>query len=217
MPDRKTKQQKHKAQRREAAEQAEQDGLQQQGRDPNQQRVFGHLQVHKTDWLSAVGFTLNLAAGAMSVKGYTPNPSPAGSSSSPATSSSHQPPTKTLRAMDGTESEETPVKVLEESTDSDLVDDVIHAVPNVPEEIVSEKVEDATWTSPVGLPRQPTIEVPYAKEETPEEQYHDADDFVPRQDRAATLDHGVETFVIGDDKEDEIKQEEREGQRAGPE
>ena len=108
--------------------------------------------------------------------------------------------------MDGTESEETPVKVLEESTDSDLVDDVIHAVPNVPEEIVSEKLEGAQWTSPVGLPRQPMIEVPHAKEEEPpEEQYHDADDFVPRQDRAATLDHGVETFVIGDDKEDEIK------------
>ena len=119
--------------------------------------------------------------------------------------------------MDEADSEETPVKVLEESTDSDLVDDVAHAVPNVPEEMVSEKLEGAPWTSPVGLPRQPTIEVPYAKEEPPEEQYHDADDFVPRQDRAATLDHGVETFVIGDDKEDEIKQEEREGQQAGPE
>ena len=56
--------------------------------------------------------------------------------------------------------------------------------------------------------------MPHAKKEEPaEEQFHDADDFVPRQDRAATLDHGVETFVIGDDKEDDIKQEDRELER----
>ena len=130
----------------------------------------------------------------MSAKEVIANSSPAGSSSSPATSSSHQPPTKSLRAKDGADSENTPVKVLEESTDSDLVDDVAHAVPNVPDEVdlfpESEKV----------------------KEQTPEEQYHDANDFVPRHDRAATLDAGViapshpEIFIFGDKKEEEAKQ-----------
>ena len=136
----------------------------------------------------------------MSASGFTPNPSPAGSSSSPATSSSHQPPAKSLRALDETASEDTPVKVLGESTDDDLVDDVAHAVPNVPDEVANE-------------------------EQTPEEQYHDADDFVPRQDRAATLDAGViapthpETFIIGDEEEEtKQEQEEKEGEgQAAPE
>ena len=127
----------------------------------------------------------------------------AGSFSSPATSSSHQPPTKSLRALDEA-SEDTPVKVLNESTDSDLVDEVAHPVPNVPDEVDLFPSEEA-------------------KEQAPEEQYHDADDFVPQQDRAATLETGdiapshPETFIIGDDKEDETKQEEEEGERAGPE
>ena len=96
--------------------------------------------------------------------------------------------------MDGADSEGTQAKVLEDSTDSDLVDEVAHAVSTVPDE-----------------------------EQTPEEQHHDADDFVPRQDRAATLDTGViapsrpQTFDISDNKEDEAKQEKEEDRQADPE
>ena len=119
----------------------------------------------------------------MSASGFTPNPSPAGSSSSPATSSSHQPPTKSLRALDETTSEDTPAKVLADSTDDDLAEDVVRPVPNVP----GEEVEA----------------------EAREEEHHDADDFVPRQDREATLEESLpEMFTIGADDEETAKEEE---------
>ena len=118
----------------------------------------------------------------MSASGFTPNPSVA-SSSSPATSSSHQPPTKSLRAMDETESEDTPAKVLAESTDDDLQEAVAQPVPNVPEEEL--------------------------KEEAHEGEHHEADDFVPRQDREATLEGSLpEMFTIGVDDEETAKEEE---------
>ena len=85
--------------------------------------------------------------------------------------------------MDETESEDTPAKVLAESTDDDLQEAVAQPVPNVPEEEL--------------------------KEEAHEGEHHDADDFVPRQDREATLEGSLpEMFTIGVDDEETAKEEE---------
>ena len=99
---------------------------------------------------------------------------------------------KSLRALDETASEDTPAKVLADSTDDDLAE----PVPNVPGDVVEAEAQ--------------------------EEGRHDADDFVPRQDRGATLEGDStayrrdclaashpEMFTIGaDDDEEKAKEEE---------
>ena len=119
----------------------------------------------------------------MSASGFTPCPSTTSAASfeSPATSSSHQPPTKSLRALEAeTASDDTPAKVLAESTDEELYEAVAQPVPAVPEEKLKEELHE-------------------------DDGYHDADDFVPCQDRQRTLEgsSGPEVFVIGADEKEE--------------
>ena len=99
---------------------------------------------------------------------------------------------KSLRALDETASEDTPAKVLADSTDDDLAE----PVPNVPGDVVEAEAQ--------------------------EEGRHDADDFVPRQDRGATLEGDSTAYrqdclaashpevVIIDADEDEAKEKEEE-------
>ena len=127
----------------------------------------------------------------MSVSGFTQKSTSSVSSTSPATSSSHQPPTKALKAFEDADSDHTSSKPLVESTDDELTENVVQAVPNVPQE-----EED----------------VPGGEEE------HEADAFVPNPDRQATLEvptvdsHPVqvkpEVFEIGEDDHEE-KQEDK--------
>ena len=118
----------------------------------------------------------------MSASGFTPCPSTTSAASfeSPATSSSHQPPTKSLRALEAdTASDDTPAKVLAESTDEELHEALAQPVRAVPEEELKEELHE-------------------------DDGHHDADDFVPRQDRQSTLEEAPapEVFVIcADEKE----------------
>ena len=106
----------------------------------------------------------------MSVSGYTVKSSSSPAGTSPATSSSHQPPTKTLKSelagFEDAHSDFSSTKPLVESTDEELPEQVVQPVPNVP--------GDAH------------VDV---KEEEGEE--HDANAFVPNQDRNATLEEQV--------------------------
>ena len=119
----------------------------------------------------------------MSASGFTPCPSTASAtgSASPTTSSSHQPPTKYLCALEAeTASDDTPAKVLAESTDEELQEAVAQPVPAAPEEELKEELHE-------------------------EEGHHDADDFVPCQNRERKFEgsSGPEVFVIGADEKEE--------------
>ena len=128
----------------------------------------------------------------MSVSGFTQKTSSSVSSTSPATSSSHQPPTKALKAFEDAHSDHSSSKPLVESTDDELTENVVQAVPNVPKE----------------------------GEEQGGEEEHDADAFVPSPDRQSTLEVPLvdltpeqvkpEVFEIGADDNEE-KQEDDKG------
>ena len=112
----------------------------------------------------------------MSVSGFTQKSTSSVSSTSPATSSSHQPPTKALKAFEDAHSDHSSSKPLVESTDDELTENVVEAVPNVPKE------EDVTGG----------------------EEEHEADAFVPNPDRQSTLEVDLfreqvkpEVFEIG--------------------
>ena len=118
----------------------------------------------------------------MSVSGFTQKTSSSVSSTSPATSSSHQPPTKALKAFEDADSDHTSPKPLLESSDDDLKENVVQAVPNVPKE----------------------------GEEPGGEEEHEADAFVPNSDRQSTLEVDLfaeqikpEVFEIGADDHEE--------------
>ena len=98
----------------------------------------------------------------MSVHGYTLAASSASAAgTSPATSSSHQPPSKQLKAVEAASTDDS-VKALGDSTDEDLRPSVVEAVPNVTEE------NEGSGEAP-----------------------HDADVFVPKSDRSTTLETSV--------------------------
>ena len=127
----------------------------------------------------------------MSASGFTPVPGTStASSTSPATSSSHQPPTKSLRALDEAEDGQESVKVITDSTDDDLL----------PEQ-VAHPVTPAVVTEGEGQPK-----------EEPEGE-HEADSFVPNSNREETLEvnsHAIHTktevFEIGsEDPEEGVK------------
>ena len=136
----------------------------------------------------------------MSVSGFTPAPSTSSATgSSPATSSSHQlskvgPPKKQLRALEGTQSSEDSPQVLGDTTDEELLQGVVQAVPNVPE-------HGANATTHLD-----------------NDAFHDADDFVPQADRNSTLEGSGnltkrvanEVVEIDSETKQEVKDEEKE-------
>ena len=101
----------------------------------------------------------------MSVAGFTQASS--APSASPATSSSHQPPAKVLKAFEDAESDVAFTKPLIESTDDELNENIVQAVPNVPER--EEAHDDLHSLNGEGG------------------EAHDADVFVPNPDRNSTL------------------------------
>ena len=132
----------------------------------------------------------------MSVSGFTPAPSTTSATgTSPATSSSHQPPCKQLKALEGTEGSEDSPNVLGDTTDEELQPTVVPPVPNVPE-------DDAT---------------PLTHLYAPAEVFHEADEFVPNACRSSTLEEntgltqqaGVEV-VQSDNEEGQTKEEAKE-------
>ena len=93
----------------------------------------------------------------MSVHGYTPSSSSIDNTTSPATSSSHQPSTKQLKVAEATGSEGSSAKVQDDSTDEDLKET---AVPNVSAQC-SESKEDDMHDADLFTPnanRQSTLE-----------------------------------------------------------
>ena len=123
----------------------------------------------------------------MSVHGYSPAVSDTSVPS--ATSSSHQPPEKQLKALEEQEDAQSTPKQLVESTDEDLGGEQQAAtafpVPNVSD------VDEETF-------------------EEAQDGRHDADDFVPSSNREQTLEGGTfqlhvkeEVFVIADDEKEE--------------
>ena len=138
----------------------------------------------------------------MSVSGFTQNSSSPVTSTSPATSSSHQPPTKVLKAFEDADSDVVSAKPLVESTDDELTENVVPAVPNVKEQ----------------------GEAPHDLHSLNDDEggAHDADNFVPNSDRQSTLEGGgngahvpavpvhvkPEVFEIGtDDVEEKVADE----------
>ena len=128
----------------------------------------------------------------MSVHGYSPAVSDTSVPS--ATSSSHQPPEKQLKALDEKESVQSIPKQLDVSTDEDLggeqQDEQVDAFTALPVPAVPEEAEEAFQEA--------------------EEGRHDADDFVPSSRREQTLERGTfqlhvkeEVFVIADDEKEE--------------
>ena len=114
----------------------------------------------------------------MSVSGFTQKTSSSVSSTSPATTSSHQPLTKALQAFEDADSDHTSSKPLRESNDDELTESVVQAVPNAPKE----------------------------GEEPGGEGEHEDDTFVPNSDRQTTLEVDLfpeqikpEVFEIGED------------------
>ena len=153
----------------------------------------------------------------MSAHGFTPPRSEPTTASEGATSSSHQPPLKTLRALEAADEVGSSPRVLNSSTDG---------------EDTKGREEDAlpVPTCPVLSPRTSSPEssalpVPHAplqgEEEPQGEEHHDADNFVPEADRTKTLEQNTterfktksearaELFEIGSEKgEEEVKEDE---------
>ena len=147
----------------------------------------------------------------MSVQGFTP-PRSTASASDGATSSSHQPPQKSLRALEAADGAESSPRVLNSSTDEeDAKERGEHALP----------VPACPELSPRGVGpetlAQPVPHAPLQEEEAEGEESHDADNFVPRKNRTETLEQNVaepfqtkseactEMVEIGSDKGDEAK------------
>ena len=135
----------------------------------------------------------------MSASGFTPNRSEASrNSSSPATSSSHQPAAKQLRAMEAAD-EDSPPKQISDSTDEDL---------EVKPHVLAFPVDAADVALPV-----PAVPDDLGEGEADEDVRHDADDFVPNSQRAKTLQSDAfnlhvipEVFELGGD-DDHAKDE----------
>ena len=103
----------------------------------------------------------------MSASGLTPVPATSRASSSPATSSSHQPAAKSLRALDEPEGDHDSPKQITDSTDDDLLP-----------ESVAQPV-DATGGAGAACAK--------GEGEDDADHGHDADDFVPNPNRGDTL------------------------------
>ena len=145
----------------------------------------------------------------MSVHGYTPVPSETSvQSAASATSSSHQPATKQLKAFEENEDAQITPKQLLESTDEEPGESEqkkeCGPVPAFPEE--AREAAEAFTASPV--PNVPE-DADEAFEEA-EEGRHDADDFVPNRQREQTLEGNTfqlnvkaEVYEIEEDTKDE--------------
>ena len=137
----------------------------------------------------------------MSASGFTPNVSDTSVQSvSSATSSSHQPPEKQLKALEEAEEDYASAKQLPDSTDEDNDESVpkteCKVDPAFPGQFVA---------SPV-----PDVPDDVDKGDDEEEGGHEADDFVPNRQRETTLEPGAfvlhvtpEVFEIGEDTKDD--------------
>ena len=144
----------------------------------------------------------------MSVKGFTPCASEVSlPSTSSATSSSHQPATKQLKALEEDENDQGSPQPLLDSTDEDLTEG----------KDADQKNECHDIHFPA-FPEQPLLAspVPHVREEAAEgdeeQGRHEADDFVPNRRREGTLETNTfelnvkpEVFDIGEDPDDTKK------------